>query len=298
MAPEPGREAAAPPVCPLCRGTPTACLVRHGWTIQECGRCGHRFVPVDDPHGHVASVYGDDYFVGGGAGYPDYRAEADVLRGHGARYGDILRRHLDGGHVLDVGAAAGYILEGITSRGFTGVGLEPNASMVALGRRRGLDLRPGALDAAALPEDPDGTYDVVSMIQVIAHVPDIRTALARAASLTRPGGYWLIETSDRASARARRMGARWHFYSPPSVVHWFTQASLTGLCTSLGFELVEAGRPVKKVGAAHAKEAVRYKLSEAGVPAPLAAPLRLVPDRLTLRYPAGDLMWLLLRRRP
>ena len=51
---------------------------------------------------------------------------------------------------------------------------------------------------------------------IIAHVPDIRTALARAASLTRPGGYWLIETSDRASARARRMGARWHFYSPPS----------------------------------------------------------------------------------
>lgn len=268
--------------------------MRHGWTIWACGDCGHRFVPVDDPEAHVAAVYGDGYFVGGGAGYPDYQAEAAVLRGHGARYGDILRRHLDGGHVLDVGAAAGYVLEGITSRGFTGEGLEPNATMVALARERGLVMHHGALGSH---EEPGAAYDVVSMIQVVAHLPDLHEALRRAAAATLPGGYWLIETSDRASPRARRMGDRWHLYSPPSVVHWFTQVSITEVCSAFGFELVDTGRPVKKVGAAHAKEAVRYQLAEAGVPAALTAPLRLVPDRLTLRYPAGDLMWLLFRRR-
>jgi hypothetical protein len=83
---------------------------------------------------HVARVYGDAYFRNGGAGYPDYLSESDLLRARGRRYGGLVARHVPPGRLLDVGAAAGCVLRGFTDAGWSGVGIEPNAAMAAYAR--------------------------------------------------------------------------------------------------------------------------------------------------------------------
>ena len=67
-------------------------------------------------------VYRDDYFNGGGAGYSDYASEAEMLRGRGRDYGFKLARHARPGRMLDVGAAAGFILQGFVDQGWSGIG--------------------------------------------------------------------------------------------------------------------------------------------------------------------------------
>jgi len=77
----------------------------------------------------VARIYDDDYFQGGKAGYPDYLAEADLLRCHGRWYGRLLAKYMQPGRVLDIGAAAGFILQGFQDCGWKGNGVEPNQRM-------------------------------------------------------------------------------------------------------------------------------------------------------------------------
>ena len=80
--------------------------------IRECELCGHRYAKLEPHEDHIELVYADDYFMGDGAGYPDYLAQGGLLVSHGKRYARLLSRHMGPGSVLDVGAAAGFILKG------------------------------------------------------------------------------------------------------------------------------------------------------------------------------------------
>jgi SAM-dependent methyltransferase len=280
-------------VCPLCGTTSKAVFVVDGYPIQECGSCKHRFVDMADPGDHIAKVYGDSYFVGGGAGYPDYLSEADLLRRHGQRYARMLRQQgVDAGEVLDVGAAAGFVLQGFIDEGWRGMGVEPNPAMAGHGRDvLGLDIVTGPLETVA----PSRQFDLVNMIQVVAHFYDLKGALCHASDVTRPGGHWLIETWNRDSATARLFGCRWHEYSPPSVLRWFSPGDLGRYVKHFGFSEVARGRPVKRLNGAHAKSLLRFKLGtgpSARLPSRL---LELIPDRLEIPYPSEDLFWALYR---
>ncbi len=103
----------------------------------------------------------------------------------------------------------------------------------------GLHMEAGSLENFT----SDQRFDLVSMIQVIAHFSDIRKALQNAAEVTRNGGFWLIETWNYESWVARLFGEHWHEYSPPSVLHWFSPSGLNRLVSQYGFSEVAKGRP-------------------------------------------------------
>lgn len=275
--------------CVICGGAGSRLFTVNGYDILGCAECGHRFAQVGHTTDHVARVYGDDYFSSRGDGYADYLSEGPLLRERGARYARLLRRYLPPATVLDVGAAAGFVLEGFLSEGWKGRGVEPNARMSAAANERlGPLLDLGTLEAYEGP----GGYDLVAMIQVIAHFPDPRRALARAADLTRPGGFWLIETWDRKSMTARAFGKSWHEYSPPSVLHWFSRLGLEQLAGSLGFAPVAWGRLRKWIKLGHARSLLEHKLNRS-IFRYLLKPLRLMPTTLRLPYPGDDLFWAL-----
>ena len=77
---------------------------------------------------HVRNVYGDHYFTGGGAGYPDYLADGELLRERGRGYARLIAGATTPGRVLDIGAAAGFVLQGLCDEGWRGAGIEPNAA--------------------------------------------------------------------------------------------------------------------------------------------------------------------------
>lgn len=278
--------------CPLCSAPALRLFCQAGFWICRCTDCAHRFADLEHRDNHVAEVYGDGYFFGGGAGYQDYLSEGDLLRSRGRYYGRLLRRYRSPGCLLDVGAAAGFILEGFLDEGWTGEGWEPNARMAARARQRGLVVREGTLESGAR----DKSFDLVSLIQVLAHVVDVREALGAVAALTRTDGHCLVETWNVESWTARLLGRHWHEYSPPSVLHWFSPARLRRLFAEYHFEPVAWGRPAKWIRGSHAKSLLRYKLQGNFVTRLLAKSLAVIPDRLSIPYPAVDLFWLLFRK--
>jgi SAM-dependent methyltransferase len=282
--------AAAAGACPLC-GSATRPLFRvRGHVISGCDACGHRSAEATEAaHDHLARVYGNAYFTGGGAGYPDYLAEAALLRAHGRRYARLLRRYRTPGQVLDVGAAAGFLLDAFIEDGWGAAAVEPNRHMAALIRDRlGITVYECGLESVRCTR----RFDLVTMVQVLPHFIDPRAALAVAASLTAPGGCWLVETWNRDDIAARLLGRRWHEYNPPSVLHWFNPAGLRALAASFGFVELARGRPRKRLSGAHLKSALRHQWS-----GPLAArAFGWIPDHLQVPYPLTDVFWALFRR--
>jgi len=281
--------------CPLCGGETARVFERHGYWLRDCRTCEHRFAEIGaaDPRTHAASVYRDEYFFGGGAGYPDYLAEGAMLRTHGRSYGRLLARHHPLGDLLDVGAAAGFILAGLIDEGWHGEGVEPNATMAGYARST-LGLR---IIAPIIEQVTDAErFDAVTMIQVLAHFVDPMAAMRSAAHATKRHGLLLVESWLRDSLTARLFGKSWHEYSPPSVLHWYTAESIAHMAGLCGYRLVARGRPRKHIAGSHAKSALAQALGGGAVSKLLAPIANIVPDRALLPYPAEDLTWLLFRK--
>lgn len=279
--------------CAICGGESRFLFSKHGVGIRSCGGCGHQFAEVVPDAEHVARTYGDEYFFGGAAGYRDYPSEARLLRAHGHRYARLLASHLHPGRVLDVGAAAGFVLEGLLDGGWAGAAVEPNLRMASMARERlGVPVFVGTIEefGCTVP------FDLVAMIQVVAHLGDLRRALAAAAAVTASHGWWLIETWNRDDWVARLLGRHWHEYNPPSVLHWFNPEGLRRIAGEFGFEQVAIGRPRKHLNAGHAKSLFRFNVAGRRIGALATLADACVSDELAVPWPFTDLFWALFRR--
>ena len=154
--------------CPLCQSESKFAFEAKGFALRDCVKCEHRFAEIAADENHVAETYDDSYFSGGGAGYSDYLAESEMLKNRGRMYAEKLEKlNSKKGRMLDVGAAAGFILQGFIDKGWCGTGLEPNAEMAKTGREKyGLDIRQGSLESF----ETDEKFDLILMIQVAAHL--------------------------------------------------------------------------------------------------------------------------------
>jgi SAM-dependent methyltransferase len=268
----------------------TRAFKTHDFWIRDCLVCDHRFTEIAADSQHAQTIYTDDYFSGGAsAGYHDYLSDARLLRERGRRYARILQKYAPTGKILDVGAAAGFVLQGFAETGWRAAGIEPNAEMARFAREN-LNLQVANSTLENFADDEE--FDLISMIQVVAHFFDIQEAFENARRLLSENGFLLIETWNRASLAERVFGNNWHEYSPPSVLHFFTPQTLNNFAARFGFEKVAAGRPAKWINGAHAKSLLRYKFENTA----LENFIRVIPDRFDFPYPAEDLFWVLYRK--
>jgi SAM-dependent methyltransferase len=280
--------------CCICASETVLAFLSSGVPIVDCRSCGHRQADLTIDQAHIDRTYADEYFTGGGAGYSDYLIEGDMLRKRGLRYGSILGTHRAAGSLLDIGSAAGFLAEGMQQAGWTVTGVEPNDTMAQYARDRGIEVRTASGESALQELRAAGTrFDAVAVIQVIAHVGEPLTFLESVHAVLAPGGVLLIETWDRASVAARIFGEKWHEYSPPSVVHWFTKPELATIAKSCGFDSVKSGRYPKRIAAAHGQDLVQHRM---GANHPVTRLSRLIPSRVSVPYPGDDLFWTIFRR--
>jgi len=279
------------PACPICGSDTRFTVGLRGYRIMECATCTHRFADYHADSGHVGRVYNDTYFTDGGAGYQDYTLSRAELFAQGRFYGRLLARYSQLGDLLDVGAAAGFVLDGMRSVGWTPHGLEPNERMAhyAAGHLN-LPVHIGTLEAY----DTRRRFKVVSLIQVLAHFVDPVPAITKAIELTEPAGLLLVETWDCRSLFARLCGSRWHEYSPPSVLHYFSRDSLVRCMNDRGLDLVSTGRRHKPLRMDHAHTLAEHVYGPNSL---VSTALGMLPGQLSVPYLPDDLFWSIWRRR-
>jgi 2-polyprenyl-3-methyl-5-hydroxy-6-metoxy-1,4-benzoquinol methylase len=166
------------------------------------------------------------------------------------------------GTLVDVGAAAGFIMKGFENRGWKVTGVEPNSTMALYGKEKlGLDIRVSTIEDG----ERNMEVDLVLLIQVLAHLYNLDRSMDSIKTILKHGGYLLIETWDKDSFTARLLGKHWHEFSPPSTLNYFSKKTMDLLMEKHGFVKVASGRPGKKIHSRHAKSLLSHKLKGSNV---------------------------------
>lgn len=149
-------------------------------------------------------------------------------------FGELGETSGNGRRILDVGCAGGAFLVAARDFGFKPVGVEPSRWLADYGRRTyNIDVRDGILEPGVFPEQ---SFDVITIWDVIEHVPDPHSVLTLIHSLLKPNGILLLSTPDVDSAPAKLMGSKWPFWLSVHL-HYFTRATITKQLEKGGFHV-------------------------------------------------------------
>jgi 2-polyprenyl-3-methyl-5-hydroxy-6-metoxy-1,4-benzoquinol methylase len=172
----------------------------------------------------------------------DIRKEKSALRRLDQSYGlartcrRVIQHHPQTGRLLDVGCATGLFMNAMRQRGWevTGVDLSPYAAQYAR-RNFNLEVEVGTIEDIAYASD---TFDLVTLWDVLEHVPDPRATLKEIARVLKPEGMLALSLPNPVCIEARLFGSYWVGWDRPRHLHLFTPAVLARYLQDSGFELI------------------------------------------------------------
>jgi SAM-dependent methyltransferase len=207
--------------CPGCLSSAgTDIGTANGFDIRRCGSCATLFTAAL-PTAAAAKDYESFY-----AGERNLAVPAFVL-GRLEQTVSSLERYRSLNRWLDIGCGTGTLLQAVRNKHWEGVGTEVAPAAVQAVRAAGLEVRLGETGDLDLPA---AGFDLVSMVEVIEHVPDPHELIADAARLVRPGGALYLTTPHGRGISARLLRTRWSVVTPPDHLQLL---SLRGLRAAL-----------------------------------------------------------------
>ena len=235
--------------CPTCGSTEeTLELEKDHMRIVRCRQCDLVFVNPTFDETHYKQVYASqayqDIVRDLGINSHEYRVNrfgterVRMMGEHLATTKDTKdTKGAKGNRYLDVGCSTGFVVEAARDKGWDAIGIDLNPSAIEFGRSRGLDLRAVALEDAGFAP---GSFDAVSLFDVLEHLLDPRRTLRACAELLAPGGILFLYVPNFDSASRLLMGANAHFIWPTHHLNYYTPTTIRDLMTrhSLTPELI------------------------------------------------------------
>ncbi len=109
--------------------------------------------------------------------------------------------HIQGKRIVDVGCGGGILAESMAARGaqVTGIDLSDKALKVAKLHQleSGVQLDYRLIAAEDLAAEQPGSFDLVTCMEMLEHVPDPASVVAACAAMVKPGGWVFLSTLNR-----------------------------------------------------------------------------------------------------
>lgn len=218
--------------CTLCEGTDFVVWKRVGpWTLTRCIVCELCFL---NPRPDAKELYADYHER---LHIEDAHNPDAIERGIAAwdeRVEMILKVKATG-RALDLGCASGFFLENLRRRGWEVMGCEL-ADWAAQRARElfGLTVMTGDILKLQLPKN---AFDLVTLWDVVEHMPDPAAALLKAKDAAKPNGLIIVRVQNVGSLDARVLGLNWIDWCLPYHFYHFTPKTLVALAEKCGLRV-------------------------------------------------------------
>lgn len=111
------------------------------------------------------------------------------------------RASLNGKRVLDVGCGGGILAESMAQRGASVTGIDMGEAPLAVARLHlkvsGQTVEYQRITAEELADEAPASFDIVTCMEMLEHVPDPASTIAACARLAKPGGHIFYSTINR-----------------------------------------------------------------------------------------------------
>jgi 2-polyprenyl-3-methyl-5-hydroxy-6-metoxy-1,4-benzoquinol methylase len=135
--------------------------------------------------------------------------------------------------ILDIGFGEGGLLQMTERQGWQCYGTEISPRSLEYGKKQGWAVTDNAEhDSRFTPQ----SFDVVTMIELLEHVPNPQQILQSAARWLRPGGLLYLTTPNARSLNQRVLGLEWSVVSPPEHLAIWTPKGLRHALAKSGFQ--------------------------------------------------------------
>jgi 2-polyprenyl-6-hydroxyphenyl methylase/3-demethylubiquinone-9 3-methyltransferase len=164
---------------------------------------------------------------------------------------DWIDQHapLKGKRAIDIGCGGGLLTEGMAARGADVIGIDLTEKAISVAKlhlfESGLTLDYRLVSAERMADEAPDSFDVVTCMEMLEHVPDPGQIIASCAKLVKPGGQVFLSTVNRnpkAYALAV-LGAEYILQLIPRGTHDYSRflkpGELARLCRQAGLEVVE-----------------------------------------------------------
>ena len=164
---------------------------------------------------------------------------------------DWINSHvpLDGKRVLDVGCGGGILSDSMTRMGAEVLGIDLSAKALKVAQLHALEagttnVAYREVSAEALAAEQPGSFDVVTCMEMLEHVPDPASIVRSCAALARPGGWVFFSTINRnpKAFLFAIVGAEYVLNLLPRGTHEYLKfvrpSELAGYCRGAGLDLV------------------------------------------------------------
>ncbi len=155
---------------------------------------------------------------------------------------------LAGKQVLDIGCGGGILADSMARRGAQVLGIDLSTKALKVAQLHAMEaqtpnIRYREVSAEALVSEAPGSFDVVTCMEMLEHVPDPASVVAACAQLVKPGGWVFLSTINR-NAKAFMLaivGAEYLLNMLPRGTHEFAKlikpSELAAYCRSAALDV-------------------------------------------------------------
>jgi 2-polyprenyl-3-methyl-5-hydroxy-6-metoxy-1,4-benzoquinol methylase len=148
---------------------------------------------------------------------------------------ELIKKYNGSTSLLDVGCGEGFFLFNASKAGYVTKGVELSQEAVAYARNEfGLDVEAKPFEQLRFPEN---SFDVVTLWQVLEHLPHPLAILKEVNRILKPGGLLAVSTPDIGGIPARILGKGW-WNIRKIHINQFTTKTLKDILENAGFKNV------------------------------------------------------------
>ncbi len=229
--------------CLICQGNLSKEVKSNGYTYYKCNECFTSQVLPQPGRNELDDYYQKFHLKENEGGSYDW-IEERMKDDFGAKI-NLLKKFKKGRDslLLDVGCGKGYFAAKCSESGFKAKGIDVSSSGIEFAKNRlGIDAVVGSIEEYSNLPDYKESFDFVTLLATIEHLPNPLIVLHSIHNCLKPGGIFLLDTGLGNDKFEKYLAGHSQWYDALQHLFVYSEEGLRILLEKSGFKILSVNR--------------------------------------------------------